>query len=232
MRFLSIVKYGFPFIGLILLMGGFSLYQQSSRFLETAVSVQGVVVDYETRLSEGKTLYQAIVEFPGEDNQQHRLVSSVASAPPAYEQGDNVEVLHLPGQAQEARINSFFELWGGMTVVLILGAVFLAVGLTMLVAGRLNHRRKIDLRTSGTRVAAEFQTVRCDHRFTINDRKSYVIICQWLNPETQKLHIFKSEKIWFDPTRVINRPTIDVYIQPGNPQKYYVDISFLPQVAA
>ena len=58
-----------------------------------------------------------------------------------------------------------------------------------------------------------------------------MIVSQWQNPATSKLHIFESDNIWFDPTDFIKTDKIKVWIDRKNPKKYMVDLSFLPEVA-
>lgn len=232
MKVSSVIKYGFSIIGLITLVSGGVAYQKSSRFVEEAFSVQGKVVDYQTSLREGVTHYKAVVEFVGDDGEKHRLLSSIASNPPAYDEGEAVEVLHPRGNPQDAKINGFLELWGVATAMFGLGVPFFAVGVIMFLAGGYQLRRNKNLKTTGTLVSAQFQLVRCNYKLSLNGRNPFVIVCQWLNPQTQQLHVFESENIWFNPDRLIAGKSIDVYIKHDDPRKYYVDISFLPQVAA
>ncbi|MFJ3484404.1 DUF3592 domain-containing protein [Pseudomonas sp. NPDC090202] len=228
----SAIKYGFSIVGLITLVSGVVAYQKSSRFVEEAFSVQGKVVDYQTSVGEGVTHYKAVVEFVGDDGEKHRLLSTIASNPPAYDEGEMVEVLHPRGHPQDAKINGFLEVWGVATAMFGLGVPFFAVGVIMFLASGYQLRRNKNLKTSGALVSAQFQSVRCNYSLSFNGRNPFVIVCHWLNPETQKLHVFESENIWFNPERLIAGKAIDVYIRHGHPEKYYVDISFLPQVAA
>ncbi len=45
-----------------------------------------------------------------------------------------------------------------------------------------------------------------------------------------ELRAKQSEDIWFDPVEFIKSKTIDVYVDPVNFKKYYMDISFLPHM--
>lgn len=59
--------------------------------------------------------------------------------------------------------------------------------------------------------------------------KLYRIKCEWLEKKTNKLFVFYSEYIPYDPSPHIQGKTINVYIDKNTPKKYYVDISFLPK---
>jgi len=58
----------------------------------------------------------------------------------------------------------------------------------------------------------------------------YVIRCKWMQNSTNKVYYFKSKFIRFNPTTYLGeRKQYDVYIDPNDPNKYYMDISFLPK---
>ncbi len=56
---------------------------------------------------------------------------SSSSSPPAYDKGEVVGVFFNPADPKDARLDGFFDLWGGATIVGGLGAIFLAVGVAM-----------------------------------------------------------------------------------------------------
>lgn len=63
------------------------------------------------------------------------------------------------------------------------------------------------------------------NNFYIN-MHSFVIIC-YARDNNGEERTFKSENIWLNPERIIERNHIDilpVYIDPKNPKKYYVSI--------
>jgi hypothetical protein len=57
------------------------------------------------------------------------------------------------------------------------------------------------------------------------------IVCQWLNPVTNTVYVFRSYNLWFDPAEYISRKTLDVLVDPSNYKRYLVDTSFLPKLA-
>ena len=65
----------------------------------------------------------------------------------------------------------------------------------------------------------------------VNRKSAYRIHAQWLNPRTAELHIFVSDRLIFDQTDYIKNDEITVFTDKDNPQKYHVDLSFLPKVA-
>jgi hypothetical protein len=229
MKMLSVFKFILPIIGLVLLGTGHTAYQNTSRFVSEAITVQGRVIDHEASEGEKGIVYKSVVEFSGRDGDLHRFLSSIASYPPAYDKGEYVEVIYSPGEPEAARINVFFELWGKPVISLFIGLAFFGGGVGTWMSALIKARQRSVLKKSGVRVAAEFQAVKCNRRFSFNDQHPFFIVCQWQNPETGQRHIFTSENVWFDPEGYINGNTINVYIEPDNPKKYWVDLSFLPR---
>ena len=60
----------------------------------------------------------------------------------------------------------------------------------------------------------------------------YQIIALWQNPATGKVHEFSSKSLWFDPSEYIGSETIEVLVDKKNPEDYYVDTDFLPDLAS
>ncbi len=66
----------------------------------------------------------------------------------------------------------------------------------------------------------------------MNGQSPFRIVTQWQDPATATIHLFRSDNLWFDPTDHIPGESINVYIRPDNPKRYWVDTSFLPKMAS
>lgn len=64
-----------------------------------------------------------------------------------------------------------------------------------------------------------------------NGRSPYRIHAQWQDPASRQIYVFRSDAIWYDPSDYIPEGDITVYVERGNPSRYYVDTSFLPPLA-
>ncbi|MFY1667792.1 DUF3592 domain-containing protein [Pseudomonas sp. Pseu.R1] len=228
---LLILKWVFSIVGLGMLVMAVSSYKSDSEFLKGAASVVGVVEGFKTRVSEGVVYYQPVIKFAA-DSGEHSFVSSVGSNPAAYKKGESVNVLYKVHAPEEAKIDSFFSLWGDVVVEVLLGVVFFSIGAAMFLMGLLKRRKKAALMRRGASLCATITSVERNARFSVNGRHPYVITCEWTNPETYALHRFESEHIWFDPTVYVTQDKINVFVKPGNLKVYYVDISFLPPSAS
>ncbi len=223
-------------IGLGLLTGGYFAWKHQSSFLATAVKAEGTVVSMDresSRDSNGNTSYTYYpqISFTTADNQSIEFRGSTGSNPPSYQTGDKVEVLYDPKTPTSASINSFTSLWLGPIILGVLGAVFSLVGVGIFRWAK-NHAAMLDfLKRSGRRIQAKVNGAELNTSYKVNGKSPYQISCQWLNPENNQVHVFKSDNIWFDPTPYLKRESVDVLIDPRDPKRHLVDISFLPKQA-
>ena len=69
---------------------------------------------------------------------------SSSSSPPAYDKGEVVGVFFDPADPKDARLDGFFDLWGGAAIVGGLGVVFLAfaIGMHFLLSDEASARRR------------------------------------------------------------------------------------------
>jgi hypothetical protein len=235
MKALKIIKYIFTIIGLGMLTGAFFIYKNTSKFLETAVTTQGTVVELvESRSSsssDNSIMYSPVVNFIDKKGVEVKVYSSTSSNPPSYNVGEKVEVLYAPETPQDAKIKGFFSLWGGATILGILGGIFFTIGGAMFIFDKRKNNMLTHLKQNGTRIESDFQSVGLNTSLAVNGRNPFQIVSQWQNPATSKLHLFTSDNIWFDPTDFIKTDKIKVLIDRNDPKKYHVDLSFLPEVA-
>ncbi|WP_415903900.1 DUF3592 domain-containing protein [Neptuniibacter sp. QD48_55] len=231
MKAISIIKYLFSLIGLGLLILAFVLFTNTKSFLETAVTAEGTVIELRASRSSDSLTYHPVVSFVTNEGQQVTFSSSAGSNPPSYSQGEVVEVLYQANSPQDAKINGFFTLWGGATIVAGLGAVFFIVGILILIFSGMKGRKRDYLKTQGVPIKAQIHTLDRNTCMETDGVSPFVISLQWHNPEDNKIYLFRSDDIWFDPTEYVMTDELTVYIDRNNPAKYHVDLSFLPQVA-
>jgi hypothetical protein len=225
------IKYIFTLVGIGMLTGAFLLYNSTNSFLKEAVTAEGTVVELVRSRSSDSTTYAPVIHFIDGTGETVEFTSSTSSNPPSYSEGEKVEVLYLPSRPQEAKINSFFSLWGAVVIVGGLGGVFFLIGAAIILIPMLQGRRDEYLKQQGTRIETEFQSVELNRSLSVNGRNPFRVLTQWQNPATSEVHVFASNNLWFDPTSYIKSKKITVFIETNNPKKYYVDLSFLPRQA-
>jgi len=231
MKTIAIIKYAFTIIGIGMLVGATFLYRSTDLFLTEAIKTEGTVVELVRSQSSDSTTYRPVVQFNSQNDQAVEFVSSTGSNPPSYSKGDKIEVLYHSKDPQNAKINDFFSLWGGPVIFGGMGGVFFLVGVGIILVGALKDRKDEYLKKNGMTIETEYQRVELNTALSVNGKHPFRVLTQWQNPLTSELHVFTSNNIWFDPTGYIKTETIKVFIEKGNPKKYYVDLSFLPKLA-
>lgn len=225
------IKLVLSLIGAAILLVALLCYQSTDLFLQEAIRTEGRVVGFKEQRGDDSVTYRPVVVFLDTQENPIRFVSRVGSGRPAYSKGERVNVLYLSAEPEAAKLESFFDLWGATVVFAVIGLPFFLIGTLMFVFGWLKKRKSISLKQTGIAVLANFQSVEPNYCVSINGRNPYKIVCQWLSPETQELHLFESDNLWFDPSDYIKTQTLTVFIKPGDPKKYHMDVSFLPRVA-
>jgi hypothetical protein len=225
----------FAVVGVGLLIGALFAYEHMHRFLQTAVSTPGVVVEniwQEDRSSNNGPSWTAYprVRFRTADDREISIVTRTGSNPPAYHVEDAVTILYDPQQPNRASIKSFAELWLLPTILGGMGFIFSSMGAVAVIWKGVSDRKDAWLQQNGRRIQAEFTRVELNNSVEVNGAHPYHIVCQWLDPTSNQLHIFKSHNIWFDPTGFIPGKTIEVWMDPNKPHRYVVATSFLPKV--
>ncbi|TGN38503.1 DUF3592 domain-containing protein [Marinobacter confluentis] len=232
MRVYDFLKLVFSIVGGALLLGAFAAYQSTSGFLVDALEVPGTVTDLVYDRSGDSSAYYPVVQFEDATGRPIEFRSSSGSNPASYNVGEKVPVLYTPGEPESARINGFFSLWGLPLIVGILGGAFFLVGVLMILVPLIRRSRGARLRETGQLVVAKIQGVEQNTGLVMNGQSPFRIVTQWQNPATASVHVFRSDNIWFDPTDHIPGESVNVYIHPDNPKRYWVDTSFLPKMAS
>jgi len=230
MKALKAIQYTFLLIGAAMLVGAGVLYVNTWSFLADAVRTEGTVIAFDAVRSRGSTTYRPIVRFNG-PNGAVEFASPVSSNPPVYKTNEAVTVLYQSAAPNDARIESFFQLWFGVVIAGGLGTVFSSIGGVMFLLRARRARIKQYLLSNGMPIQTEFQSVQINRSVSVNGRSPFCVMTQWLDPATHRIHVFKSEDIWFDPTHYITRRHITVLIDNANLKHYHVDLSFLPEAA-
>jgi hypothetical protein len=221
--------YVFLGVGILMLLVALALWNKTRGFVARAATAPGTVTELiEVRDDDGgSSTFKPVVKFVDPEGREISFTSSYSSRPPAYDVGETVEVLFVRG---DARINGFGSLWLGPLILGGLGAVFTAIGLSILLAGRANARKADYLMAYGNAIQTDVQGVVYNTSLTVNGRHPWRISSQWLDPASNKMRVFHSANLWFDPTKFVTAKQVTVLLDPKDPKLYHMDVSFLPQL--
>ncbi len=222
-------------IGIIILLITVFFVAKRIEFVSGAEKVTGHVVAEvvkESTDSEGRPVgtYYPRVRFVTMDNTEYEFVSSVGDDDPTYDVGDRIDVIYSPSAPSEAFVSSFLTLWAIYLLPGGVGLLICFVGFGSALRSTFQNRRADQLKISGELVRAELQDPDTTRLVSPDRAPLYYLAGRWKEPASQKDYIFQSERIWLDPKPYLHgRTHLEVYIDPQNPERYYVDISFLPK---
>jgi len=231
----------FILFGIAVLIGDFLIIRNTVSFLSNSVKANGNVVAMVQTVYFDKAgshyTYAPQVSFVDNFGLPTTFTSNVSNNPPAYHVGEKVPVLYDKNNHQNAKINTFFQLWLGPIIMSFFGIIFVLAGLLVIIKQEKFDKLKKDLLARGTKVSAKVISIETSNIRTgvsYGNRlpsRVYQIKAQWLNPTDNKVYIFTSEDLSYNPGDIINGKDIGVYIDLSNPKRYYVDVSNLPQIA-
>jgi Protein of unknown function (DUF3592) len=233
MKTMRIISWVFPVVGGLMLLGASLLWVSTRNFVAGAQTLQGTVVELiANRDSDGDTTYKPVVRFSSPDGQEVTYTESFSGNPAPYDLGESVEVLYSPGHSRKARIKGFVSLWLGPVILAGIGLVFTAIGVGIFLARHGGRRKKDYLMAYGNAIQTDLQGVERNTSLEIGGKNPWRISSQYLDPATNKLRIFHSENLWFDPTRFVTAKQVTVLLDPKDPKRYHMDVSFLPELEA
>ncbi|HGY2267258.1 DUF3592 domain-containing protein [Morganella morganii] len=219
----------FAVVGLLMLMGGSYFYLSGYSQEKNGIVVSGQIIDLSVHRSDNGTSYCPVVKYTdGQD--EYVMKSSYCSSGYRNALGDDIDVIYPPGSPDHAVIHSFGGLYGGAVVLLGMGAVFALGGTLPLAVMYLRGKSGQRLLREGMPVNARFTDVIMNTMISINGRSPFQIVAQGYNSADNTVKLYYSHNLAFDPAPFIHQEFITVYVDQKNPDKYYMDTSFLPKV--
>lgn len=228
MKTMRIISWVFPVVGGLLLVVAMLMWNATRQFVASASTLQGTVVELiEQRDSDGVT-YSPVVRFMAPDGNEVTYTESFSGNPAPYDVGEGVEVLYSREHPDKRRIKGFMSLWLGPVILGGIGSVFVLIGGGILLAQHTGKRKKDYLMAYGTAIQTDLQGVERNTSLEVNGKHPWRIASQYLDPGTQKLRVFHSENLWFDPSKFMTAKQVTVLLDPKDPKRYHMDVSFLP----
>ncbi|HCR3204590.1 DUF3592 domain-containing protein [Morganella morganii] len=219
----------FAVIGLLMLMGGSYFYLSGYSQEKSGILVTGQIIDLSVHRSDDGASYCPVVKYT-DGQEEYVMESSYCSSGYHNAPGDDIDVIYQPGNPDNAVIHSFGGLYGGAVILLGMGAVFALVGTLPLIIMYLRSKSGQRLLREGMPVKARFSEVILNTTININGRSPFQIVAQMHDTAANTVKLYYSHNIAFDPSPFINQEFVTVYVDTKNPDKYYMDISFLPKV--
>jgi hypothetical protein len=136
-------------MGMLALAGFFTV--GTLRFLDPSVRVQGTITallpvprsSNDQNSGNTQITYAPQFSFADASGKTVTVTSRNSSNPPEFEVGESVFILYVPGDPEEARIDSFWQLWALPVILGSVGTSFLCVVLVMALGLRARSRRSL-----------------------------------------------------------------------------------------
>ena len=214
-------------VGLAIL-GLYRVYDVA-QFTLRAEKTQGIVVDFvKGKVGSGK--HRATVSFPVIE---YRTASGEnvrfrASHRGNLSQGENVPILYDPDLPEVASVDSFSQLW--LDPLWFAGLAVPVGGLVIWVLLRVWAKLRLHkwLRQHGRRIQAKFVGVETGTNWQGPRHPFWHIVTEWEDPSDRTDYRFRSDRFRYDPSLFVKTKTVAVTIDPKNPNRYMMDLSFLP----
>lgn len=225
----SCITFGiFALIGVLLLgsaiADGYLAYQLDTN----RAKATGTIIKLETSDND-PTIHYPVVRFTTQEGKEITFRSARGSNTYSDALGESVKVLYLPANPEGARIGGFFEQYFEPVVLGGLGIGFTSPVIAWVLISYFRSKKKTRLLGQSRLIKARIIEVKLNTTIKINEESPFRIICQWHNKSTNKVHVFFSENLFFDPGPYIKTKDISVYVNDQDMKDYYVDIRFLPK---
>jgi hypothetical protein len=99
-------------------------------FWQSARRADGRIIQTVKSDSENGVIYTPVFVFEDNSGAEHTIHASTASSQPEYQAGDSVTVLYAAADPTNAKIDTFFSVWGLPFVTGLLAAVYCPLGIT------------------------------------------------------------------------------------------------------
>lgn len=219
----------FAVIGFLMLSAGGYFYLSGQAHEKNGIVATGQIIDLEISRSDNGATYCPVVRFTDGQN-DFVFSSSFCSSEYENSAGDAIDVIYQPGNPGSAVIHSFSGMYGGAIILLCMGGIFALAGAIPLVVMYLKGKSGRRLLQEGMPVKAKITEVVLNSMISINGRSPYRIVAQTHDTTNNTVSLYYSENLAFNPEPYIDQEFVTVFLDKKKPEKYYMDISFLPKV--
>lgn len=141
--------------------------------------------------------------------------------------GDRVELWYNPRNPERIDFGDTVSYNMRGTVI---GVLILVLGIYFFLKYTMKEASTKRLIRKGLKISAEFVSVGRNEKYRMGENNPWYIKCKWTDKKDNQEYFFFSKDFIIDPTQYMSgRTHIDVYIDPENPQKYFMETAFMPK---
>jgi hypothetical protein len=204
------------------IVAGLIIYLEASAFQKKAKITEGTVINT------GLSAYE--IQYTSDDGAKRVYRGNHGSSKGwRYHTGDLVKVFYRADNPENMRFSDGVKLG---RKVMIIGIIMTLFNLISLWFGWKKNKSEKNFKTTGRKLQARILQIGIDTGISVLKKNPFYIDCEWEDQVSGRKYTHTIRYIWTDPKILLNeRETIDVYIDPDNPAKYFMDISFLGEAA-
>ncbi len=216
----TIVGVVFALVGVILISVGIGIFASNKKFEATAETTTAVITDIETYYKrsggEKKRYRDVYVQYEVDGKVYDRELNYYSSG---MYTGQTIEIMYNPENPAEIRSGNSLLM---LLILCGMGVVFAAIGVPF-TAISIKGGAKKRLKANGERVTGTITDVITITNVTINGSHPYKAECEVIDQFTGEKYLYSSKQVMNDITYMVGS-TVDVYVDPNDKSKYYVDL--------
>ncbi len=196
---------------------GVYIWLEAKSFQKTAKVTVGTVIN------SGLSRYE--IRYTSDDGIERIYKGNQSSKGRTHHNGDEIKVFYKTADPDTVRISDGVK--SGKKMVFYISLLLLFNVYSVYQDKKRNKSENI-FRTTGRKAEAQILKTDIDMAVNIQGKNPYSIDCSWVDPITGREYTRTLRYIWQDPKILLaGRSSIDVYIDRNDPEKYFMDISFL-----
>jgi len=220
----------FSLIGIAVLIYSFVLRKEDKDFFANAAQTTATISKfevYETKDSEGKIKKEHRVYVDYEVNGMSYEDIYLCNFESGMSEGGTVEVFYDP--ANPADVEKYYDVDSHYNNIVGVAIFFIVVGaLPVIITSVANSGKNKNkgLMTTGRFVCATVKSIEANYNTRVNGEHPYWIICEEVNEAEGIINRYTSHKVYEDLTRrIAPGDQVAVYVNPNNPDNYYVNLN-------
>ncbi len=218
----KVIMIVFSTVGILCIIAAIIMGINSIKIKTAYVKTDATIIGFEEgKNSDGETTCYAVIRYRANGSVYESVTNESKSS---WKEGDHITVYYNPDSPFE--FSTEFGTTFGTAMMALFGVVFAAVGLVPSIISAKRNGKNHRLKENGTKIEAKVIGFDYNENYSVNGRHPFIIETEYLS-ETGERHRFKSGNVWDPLGEEILGHTIDVYFEPDNMDKYFVDVDSL-----
>lgn len=216
-------------IGIVIISAGIMQDNGYKEFFSEAKPVDATIDDVISRRvrqtktgkrKRYKTEYDVYVTYTIDDTTYEHIKIDTSGL--SATEGDIITLYYLPENPRDVRDKEYLE--GLLPNIVIIGLIVIAIGGGNLLVNLLKANSERKLMKSGIRISAEEICIDKNRKVKVKGRHPYIIYCRAYDPRIGEMREFASKNC-YEKLKKYNIREVDIYLDPNNPKKHFVDVA-------